>query len=215
MTARPRISALPSAGLSPDGIVDVLGGRSIVIRMEVGSTNDFVLKGQALEADGASGSVKYAEQNATYDNFRGVAVSSALSDDQASVLRVGIARMVYGISTNLVVGAGVAIWGYGKVCAVGEIGEDESSPTTNTVGYVSEVGSGYVDVEMDMFGEEQHEYSDSSKLSVSSESSDSSDSSLLSVSSESSSESKLSVSSESSNSSESSVSSDSSTSSTA
>jgi len=214
MTARPMISALPSAGVSIEGIVDVLGGKSIAYPFTVGPANNYVLKGQATEANGNDGTVRWAEQNCTLDNFRGVAITSALQEDEITIMRHGIARMVYAISTNLVVGVGISIWGFGKVCAIGEVGEDGSSVTDNLIGYVSKVGPGYVDVEINMMGEEQAEFSDSSKSSLSvsksSESSLSSSSDSLSSGSSNSSLSSVSVSSESSKSSVSSLSSDSS-----
>jgi len=138
MTARPNLSSIPAAGITIDGIVDVLGGKSIVVGRLVGDTNDDALKGQVLVLDGA-GKVATADTDATLANFAGVAVSSAVKGDIISVLRHGIARMVVDEnSTALAVGDEVAVYGAGKVCKVGD------NSTSNAIGYVASISEGYV-----------------------------------------------------------------------
>src|SRR4030042_2728258 len=131
MTARPNLSSIPAAGITVDGIVDVLGGKSIVVGRIVSATNADALKGQALERDGA-GKVKTAAANVTAANFAGVAVSSAVAGDTISVLRQGIARMVVHASSSVIaVGDQVAVYAIGEVCKLGD------NSNTNAIGYVA------------------------------------------------------------------------------
>jgi hypothetical protein len=150
MTARPNLSSIPARGITVDGIVDVLGGKSIVVGRSVSATNAYALKGELLVVDGA-GAVKTAAQNATLATVAGVAVCSSVTGDIISVLRHGIARLVTA-GAALVVGDNVSAYGAGKVCKTGENGVDGSTPTSNIVGEVSSVGDGYVDVEIGRLG---------------------------------------------------------------
>lgn len=138
MTARPSLSSIPVRGITVDGIVDVLGGKSIVVGRLVSSTNDDALKGEVLERDGA-GAVKTATIDVAAANFAGVAVTSAVKTAKISVLRHGIARMVvHASSTALAVGDQVAVYDIGQVCKLGD------NSTTEPIGYVAEISEGYV-----------------------------------------------------------------------
>jgi hypothetical protein len=150
MTARPFLSSIPGAGIAVDGIVDVLGGKSIVVRRTVGTTNASALKGELLVVDGA-GTVKTAAQNATKATVAGAAITSAVTGAVISVLRQGIARLV-SVGAALAIGDNVSVYGAGKVCKTGEHGIDGQTDTTNIIGEVNEVGDGYVDVELNLLG---------------------------------------------------------------
>lgn len=144
MPARTILSSIPGAGITVDGIVDVLGGKSIVVK-RVADGN--VLKGQALELS-AAGKVKAATQDAAA--LAGVAVSSAADGEYTSVLRQGIARLP--LKGTAAIGDQIASWGDGYVCKLGENGKDGATATTKAVGEVSDVGAGYVDVEIALLG---------------------------------------------------------------
>lgn len=150
MTARPNLNSIPGAGITVDGIVDVLGGKSIVVGRLVGATNAHALKGELLSADGA-GAVKTAAQN---EAIAGIAVSSALTGEIISVLRHGIARLVVhaDAASALAVGDNVAVFGAGQVCKLGDNGIDGANATTTKIGEVSAVGDGFVDVELNLLG---------------------------------------------------------------
>ena len=150
MTARPNLSSIPARGITVDGIVDVLGGKSIVVGRLVSATNESALKGELLTVDGA-GAVKTSAQNDTLVNIAGAAVSSALTGEIISVLRHGVARLV-SIGAAIVVGDNVSSYGAGKVCKTGENGVDGSTPTSNVIGEVTSVGDGYVDIEISRLG---------------------------------------------------------------
>jgi hypothetical protein len=146
MTARPNLSSIPARGITIDGIVDVLGGKSIVVGRLVSATNASALKGEVLVVDGA-GAVKTAAADAAKATVAGVAVSSAVTGEIISVLRHGIARLVvHASSSALAVGDEVAIYAIGQVCKNGD------NSTTNAIGEVSSVGDGYVDVEINFLG---------------------------------------------------------------
>lgn len=144
MAARTILSSIPGAGITVDGIVDVLGGKSIVVKR---IANGDVLKGQALELSTA-GEVKTATQDVVA--LAGVAVSSAADREFTSALRQGIARLP--IKGTAVIGDQLASWGDGYVCKLGELGKDGVTATTKAVAEVSDVGAGYVDVEIALLG---------------------------------------------------------------
>ena len=146
MTARPNLSSIPARGITVDGIVDVLGGKSIVVGRYVSATNDAALKGEVLVVDGAGG-VKTAAANAAKATVAGIAVSSAVKGDLISVLRHGIARLVvHASSSELVVGDNLSVYDIGQVCKTGD------NSTSEVIGEVSGVGDGYVDVEINLLG---------------------------------------------------------------
>lgn len=146
MPARPILSSVPGAGITVDGIVDVLGGKSIV-QKRIASGN--VLKGQIVEV-AAAGKVKAATQNCAVDAFAGVAVSSAADGEYVSVLRHGVARVA--VEGEVVVGDSIASFGDGYVCKVGDNGKDETTATTVVIAEVSDAGAGYADVEIALLG---------------------------------------------------------------
>ena len=153
MTARPNLSSIPGRGIAVDGIVDVLGGKSIVVDRNVGPTNESALKGEVLVIDGV-GAVKTAGANAAKATVAGIAVTSAVKGEIISVLRQGIARLAvhelaeegYDTAEVIAVGDAVSVYAAGKVCKTGVNG------TTEAIGYVSKVGDGYVDVEINLLG---------------------------------------------------------------
>lgn len=154
MTARPSLCSVPAAGITIDGIVDVLGGKSIVVGRIVSDTNESALKGEVLERDGA-GKVKTATTDVATANFAGVAVSSSVSGTKISVLRHGIARMVVHVDASaLAVGDQVALYDAGKV---GKLGDNSTSEAIGYVaaiseGYVPSITETYVDVEVNKLG---------------------------------------------------------------
>jgi hypothetical protein len=148
MTARPNLCSIPAAGITVDGIVDVLGGKSIVVGRIVGTSNTAALKGEVLALDGA-GKVKTAAANAALATIAGVAVSSSVSGDIISVLRQGIARLVITDATGvtaIVTGDSISVYGSGKICKTG------FNSTSEVIGKASSVGDGYVDVEINLLG---------------------------------------------------------------
>jgi len=156
MTARPNLSSVPARGITVDGIVDVLGGKSIVVKRIVSDTNAYALKGEVLIKDGA-GKVATAAADAALSTIAGVAVSSAVTDapEGISVLRHGIARMVvHASSSALAVGDQIAIYAIGQVCKLGDNGTSEAIGYVAAIseGYVPTITGNYVDVEINLLG---------------------------------------------------------------
>jgi len=144
-------NSIPEAGITLYGVIDIYPNRSIIVQREV-SEDGNVLKGEVVQIDGP-GKVKTANSGATLgDEVCGIAISSGIPGTIISILRAGRARIVYSDPTDIEVGSPVKCADDGMV-----VYSDDSNLT---IGYVAEMsmfvsflGKGYLDIEIDLLGE--------------------------------------------------------------